>query len=153
MRISLASPYRISGARFAELRNQQEQNIQWLNSGVHQIRFCSRSVPFRWTIFIVLYCVCHRMPLFGRVPILISHSQKQRVSQYSVLFDVSRNSGNLFGGKLNLTHMGVYSASDKHLNITFTQTTVIRRMDLHGIRVRTMVVVRKQKQRNKKKNV
>lgn len=60
---------------------------------------------------------------------------------FSLLF-LSRNSGNSFGGNLNLTHMGGYSIGDKRLSITFTATTIVRRMNVDGIRVRTMVVVR-----------
>lgn len=52
-----------------------------------------------------------------------------------------RNSGNLYGGKLNLTHMGFYSTHDKLLNITFKESTIVRRLNVHGIQIRTMIVV------------
>lgn len=52
-----------------------------------------------------------------------------------------RNSGNLYGGKLNLTHMGFYSSNNKLLNITFRETTIIRRLNVNGIHIRTMIVV------------
>lgn len=52
-----------------------------------------------------------------------------------------RNSGNLYGGTLNLTHMGFYWTNDKLLSITFKETTIVRRLNVHGIQLRTMFVV------------
>lgn len=69
---------------------------------------------------------------------------------FSLLF-LSRNSGNSFGGNLNLTRMGGYSIGDKRLSITFTETTIVRRMNVDGIRVRTMVVVRSAVRRAREK--
>lgn len=47
----------------------------------------------------------------------------------------------MYGGKLNVTHMGTYSGDEQFLNISFKETTIIRRLNVHGIKVRAMVVV------------
>lgn len=52
-----------------------------------------------------------------------------------------RNSGNLYGGTLNITRMGFYSTNDKLLHTTFKETTIVRRLNVHGIHLRTMFVV------------
>ncbi|XP_055325553.1 uncharacterized protein LOC129579470 [Sitodiplosis mosellana] len=56
------------------------------------------------------------------------------------LYDVW-NPGKLYGGILNVSHMGTYSADEQFLNISFKETTIIRRLNVHGIKVRAMVVV------------
>lgn len=40
-----------------------------------------------------------------------------------------------------MSHMGIYSADEDFLNISFKETTIIRRMNVHGIKLRIMVVV------------
>lgn len=65
---------------------------------------------------------------------------------------IVRNPGKLYAGKLNVSHMGIYSADEEFLNISFKETTIIRRLNVHGIRVRAMVVVSIYKKGMKKKN-
>lgn len=54
---------------------------------------------------------------------------------------IIRSTGKLYGGKLNVTHMGTYSADAQFLNISFKETTIIRRLNVHGIKLRVMTVV------------
>lgn len=55
--------------------------------------------------------------------------------------DIARNPGKRYGGLLNVSHMGYYAADEQFLNISFKETTIIRRMNVRGIRVRAMCVV------------
>lgn len=64
---------------------------------------------------------------------------------------IVRNPGKLYGGLLNVSHMGYYSADEQFLNISFKETTIIRRMNVHGIKVRAMVVVSISAEKNKVK--
>lgn len=72
----------------------------------------------------------------------ISHSFLSLSFFFSLsLYYLSRNPGKLYGGLLNVSHMGTYSADKQFLNIFFKETTIIRRLNVHGIKVRAMVVV------------
>lgn len=46
--------------------------------------------------------------------------------------------------------MGIYSVDKQLLNIFYKDTTIIRRLNVHGIRIRTMVVVSVYKQEQQK---
>lgn len=89
-----------------------------------------------WSVFCVL-CLSLSMWFYGWSR---SHSSENAPFYYCYYF---RNSGNLYGGKLNLTHMGFYSTNDKLLQIAFKETTIVRRLNVDGIRIRTMLVVGK----------
>lgn len=52
-----------------------------------------------------------------------------------------RSTGKLYGGQLNATVMGIYLVDKQLLNIFYKDTTIIRRLNVHGISIRTMVVV------------
>lgn len=54
---------------------------------------------------------------------------------------IVRNTGKLYGGKLNVSHMGIYRSDEEFLNISFKEATIIRRLNVRGIRIRTMFVV------------
>lgn len=40
-----------------------------------------------------------------------------------------------------MSHMGIYSADEHFLNIFFKETTIVRRLNVHGIQLRMMIVV------------
>lgn len=52
-----------------------------------------------------------------------------------------RNPGKFYGGNLNVSHMGIYSSNEQFLNISFQETTIVRRIQVPGIRLRAMFVV------------
>ncbi|XP_031631205.1 uncharacterized protein LOC116345713 isoform X2 [Contarinia nasturtii] len=71
-----------------------------------------------------------------------SNSETNSTAEWNIydLYDVW-NPGNIYGGKLNVSHMGTYSADEQFLNISFKETTIIRRLNVHGIKIRAMAVV------------
>lgn len=61
-----------------------------------------------------------------------------------------RSTGQLYGGQLNVTYMGSafqLSSGKQLLNIFYEDATIIRRLNVHGISIRTMVVVSVEKKR------
>lgn len=71
----------------------------------------------------------------------IRANTKNRITICNLSKHRFRNPGKQYGGKLNVSHMGTYDADKRNLSISFEQSTIVRRLNVHGIKLRTMVVV------------
>lgn len=113
----------------------QQWVVRWTTLSVHFLFYFFNSIVrffFHITLFHSIYLL---FDLFSHTKCMHTHS----LSYAS--FNIVRNPGKLYGGLLNVSHMGQYSVDEQFLNIFFKETTIIRRMNVHGIKVRAMVVV------------